>query len=158
MHRTSPAPRPTGGNVFGPGPPHAVTSLATLPATPRLRRWAFAVVGVLFVLFFAAIPIARVRLPESDGFIPAVQAVIFVTDLTTAMLLFTQFSLARSRALLTLANAYLFTALIVVETERHGDHGIAVRIKDSGPGIDPKRLAGVFDAFVTTKPDGTGLG
>jgi len=88
--------------------------LATLPATAQQRRRAFAVVAVLFATLFAVAPFAKVRLPEGDGFIPAVQAVIFVTDITTAALLFIQFSLLRSRALLALADAFLFTALIVV--------------------------------------------
>jgi polar amino acid transport system substrate-binding protein len=87
--------------------------LATLPATTQQRRRTFAVVAVLFAAFFAVAPFAKVRLPEGDGFIPFVQAVIVVTDLTTAVLLFTQFSLLRTRALLALANIYLFTALIV---------------------------------------------
>jgi signal transduction histidine kinase len=53
------------------------------------------------------------RLPEGDGFIPAVQAVIVVTNLATAVLLFNQLSQLRSRALFALADAYLFTALMV---------------------------------------------
>ena len=48
--------------------------------------------------------------------------------------------------------------LLSVKTGLRGGDGIAVEIQDSGPGIDPERLGGVFDAFVTTKPDGTGLG
>ena len=64
--------------------------------------------------FVAAIPFASVRLTEVDGFIPAIQAIIFVADLGTAVLLFTQLSLVRSRALLVLANGYLFAALMVV--------------------------------------------
>ena len=43
-------------------------------------------------------------------------------------------------------------------TERHGREGIMVGFHDSGPGIDPKQIDGIFDAFVTTKPDGMGLG
>jgi signal transduction histidine kinase len=33
-----------------------------------------------------------------------------------------------------------------------------VAVEDSGPGIDPKRLNSIFDAFVTTKTHGMGLG
>jgi signal transduction histidine kinase len=43
-------------------------------------------------------------------------------------------------------------------TERHGREGIMVGFHDSGPGIDPNQIDGIFDAFVTTKPDGMGLG
>src|SRR5262249_5873569 len=39
---------------------------------------------------------------------------LVVNDLVTAVLLFGQFSILRSRSLLILANAYLFTALMVV--------------------------------------------
>jgi signal transduction histidine kinase len=33
-----------------------------------------------------------------------------------------------------------------------------VEIQDTGQGIDPARLDGIFTAFTTTKPKGTGLG
>jgi signal transduction histidine kinase len=87
--------------------------LATVPATAQQRRRTLAVVAVLFAALLAVAPFAKVRLPEGDGFVPAVQAVVVLTDLATAVLLFTQFSLLRSRGLLFLANVYLFTALIV---------------------------------------------
>jgi PAS domain S-box-containing protein len=39
------------------------------------------------------------------------------------------------------------------------DHtGILVAVRDSGPGIDPKHLDRVFEAFYTTKSEGTGMG
>jgi PAS domain S-box-containing protein len=45
-----------------------------------------------------------------------------------------------------------------VRTSRHGPDSIMVAVEDSGPGIDPKRLNSIFDAFVTTKTHGMGLG
>ncbi|WP_426408476.1 sensor histidine kinase [Bradyrhizobium ganzhouense] len=36
--------------------------------------------------------------------------------------------------------------------------GVEVQIVDSGPGIPNDKLASIFNAFVTTKPQGTGLG
>jgi signal transduction histidine kinase len=45
-----------------------------------------------------------------------------------------------------------------LRTERHGDDGIIVEVKDSGPGINPANLNEIFDAFFTTKSHGTGLG
>jgi signal transduction histidine kinase len=45
-----------------------------------------------------------------------------------------------------------------VRTELRGHDAIVVSVQDSGPGIDPKQLDGIFGAFVTTKPHGTGLG
>jgi signal transduction histidine kinase len=35
---------------------------------------------------------------------------------------------------------------------------VVISIEDSGAGIEPQRMAGLFDAFVTTKPRGVGLG
>jgi signal transduction histidine kinase len=45
-----------------------------------------------------------------------------------------------------------------VSTRRQGEHKVLVAVEDSGPGIHPTHAKSVFDAFVTTKPDGTGLG
>ena len=45
-----------------------------------------------------------------------------------------------------------------VRTEHRGSDAIAVTVEDSGPGIDPKQLDGIFDAFFTTKAHGMGLG
>ena len=49
--------------------------------------------------------------------------------------------------------------VLQARTERHdGRDEIVVAIEDSGPGIDPEKLDGIFDAFVSTKPQGMGLG
>jgi len=45
-----------------------------------------------------------------------------------------------------------------IRTGRYGEKAIAVAVEDSGPGIDPKQLQAIFDAFVTTKAQGMGLG
>jgi PAS domain S-box-containing protein len=45
-----------------------------------------------------------------------------------------------------------------VTTKSQGSNAIIVAVEDSGPGIDPRGLDSVFDAFITTKPDGMGLG
>ncbi len=37
-------------------------------------------------------------------------------------------------------------------------NGVAVSVQDSGTGIDPKNIDRVFDAFFTTKTNGTGMG
>jgi PAS domain S-box-containing protein len=36
--------------------------------------------------------------------------------------------------------------------------GVLVSVRDSGPGLDPKSLDHLFDAFYTTKPHGLGMG
>jgi signal transduction histidine kinase len=48
--------------------------------------------------------------------------------------------------------------LLRVRTRHDGRDAITVAVEDTGPGIDPKKLDGIFDPFVTTKPHGMGLG
>ena len=45
-----------------------------------------------------------------------------------------------------------------VRTELKGHDAITVAVRDSGPGIDPKRIDSIFGAFFTTKSHGMGLG
>jgi PAS domain S-box-containing protein len=45
-----------------------------------------------------------------------------------------------------------------VITKSQGPDAIIVAVEDSGPGINPKDLDSIFDPFITTKPDGIGLG
>jgi signal transduction histidine kinase len=45
-----------------------------------------------------------------------------------------------------------------VSTEFNDRQAITVAVQDSGPGIDPEKIDGIFGAFFTTKPDGMGLG
>jgi signal transduction histidine kinase len=45
-----------------------------------------------------------------------------------------------------------------VKTEPDGGRAILIEIEDSGPGIAQERLDVIFDAFVTTKSQGMGLG
>jgi signal transduction histidine kinase len=45
-----------------------------------------------------------------------------------------------------------------IRTELRGTDAIAVAVEDSGPGIDPEHLEGIFGAFFTTKAHGMGLG
>jgi len=49
--------------------------------------------------------------------------------------------------------------LLGVKTEyNRDDEEISIEIQDTGPGIDPKKLDKLFDAFFTTKPREMGLG
>ena len=48
--------------------------------------------------------------------------------------------------------------VISVVTARHGSDSISISLRDTGPGIEPDKLASIFDPFVTTKAKGTGLG
>jgi signal transduction histidine kinase len=42
-------------------------------------------------------------------------------------------------------------------TEAEWAH-VLLAVRDSGPGLDPKGLDRLFDAFYTTKPQGLGMG
>jgi signal transduction histidine kinase len=46
---------------------------------------------------------------------------------------------------------------IVLETVADG-RGVALSVRDSGPGIAPDVVARLFEPFMTTKPDGLGIG
>ena len=48
--------------------------------------------------------------------------------------------------------------ILRLSAEHQGDKAIVVAVEDSGTGIDPKHADRIFDAFVTTKPQGMGLG
>jgi signal transduction histidine kinase len=89
--------------------------LSNLSPSLAQKRLALGVVLVLLVAFFiTAGPLARVQLARIDAFIPAYATAMFVNDSITAVLLFAQFSILRSRALLVIASGYLFTALMLI--------------------------------------------
>src|SRR5579862_2196093 len=87
---------------------------STAAATPGGRRLALLVGSFSLLVFLAAVPLARLQLPQVWGFIPAYESAIAICDLITAILLFAQYSILRLRALLVLACGYLFTALTAV--------------------------------------------
>jgi len=90
------------------------TSLISLPPTPRHVRAALAVSALMLAGLVALAPFAHQQLAKVDAFVPSFEATIFVTDFITSVLLFSQFSVHRTRALLVLASGYLFSALIVI--------------------------------------------
>jgi len=88
--------------------------LADLPPTARQNWAALAMAALVLVAFAAVVPFTGRPLARVNALFPALDAIVFVTELITSVLLFAQFSISRSRALLALANGYLFTALIVI--------------------------------------------
>lgn len=88
--------------------------LSTLPPSPTQRRMALAAILVSILVFLCVLPFTKLPLPKVPAFIPAYQAAMAVCDLVTAALLFGQYAILRARALLALATAYLFTALMAV--------------------------------------------
>ena len=88
--------------------------LSTLPAGRGEHRLALAVVALSAAIFLATAPFARLKLTPVFAFIPIYESILVVTDVITAVLLFGQFAFLRSRSVLVLASAYLFTALMTV--------------------------------------------
>src|SRR5215813_15367215 len=90
-------------------------TLATLPPGRAQRRLALGVVLASLVAFsIMAGPLSTFQLRRIDAFVPVYGTAIFVNDLITAVLLFNQFAILRSRALLAISSGYLFTALMVI--------------------------------------------
>jgi signal transduction histidine kinase len=108
------AAREEGAPTLGEEFDNASTGLIHLSPTPRDTRLALGAIAILIVAVGGVAPFAATPLPRFAAFIPFLNATILVTDLVTAILLFVQFSISRSRALLVLAGGYLFTALIVI--------------------------------------------
>jgi signal transduction histidine kinase len=92
----------------------SVPSLSDLPPTAFQTWSAVAVAAFVLVAFVAIAPFSGTPLGALNIFFPLLDAIVFVTDLVTAVLLFSQFAISGSRPLLALANGYLFTGLIVV--------------------------------------------
>jgi hypothetical protein len=88
--------------------------LATLPPSKGQIRAALGIVAALLVAFVVTVPYVNVQLPRVDAFVPTIATATVINDLITSVLLFSQFSIVRQRALLVLASGYLFTALIVI--------------------------------------------
>jgi PAS domain S-box-containing protein len=77
-------------------------------------RLALAVVIVSLLVFLGLAPFARMKLPEVWAFIPIYESALAINDTVTAVILFVQINILRSRALLALAAGYLFSALMIV--------------------------------------------
>lgn len=104
------ARRPNAGYVASSRSPF----LSTLAPGRGQWRAASAVVLISLVLFLAAARYAKVALPQIPAFLPVYQSALIVVDMITMTLLLGQYTILRSRGLLVLACAYLFSALMAV--------------------------------------------
>jgi len=90
--------------------------LSAMEPGPVQKRLALAVVvSLLAVFFIVSVPLSTLQPWRIEGFVPAYATALFVNDSITAVLLFNQFSILRSRALLAIASAYVFTALVLIQ-------------------------------------------
>ncbi|NOJ46169.1 MASE4 domain-containing protein [Bradyrhizobium archetypum] len=85
-----------------------------MPATRNDCTFALVVVVISAVLFASAVPFAGVPLTPIPAFVASYQSALAINDLITAVLLYSQFTISRSRGLLLLASGYLFTATAAV--------------------------------------------
>jgi signal transduction histidine kinase len=88
--------------------------LATALAGSREVRIALAVVLVSVVMFLAIAPFAKTPLAPMLAFLPIYLSALVICDLITAVLLFGQFDVLGSRAILVLATGYLISAFLAV--------------------------------------------
>jgi signal transduction histidine kinase len=88
--------------------------LSTLPPSRGQQRLALVTVLVLLAAFCATVPFATVPVGYIREFIPAYAAAMFVISSITSALLFVQFSVVHSRALLAVSGGYLLSALIAI--------------------------------------------
>ena len=88
--------------------------VSTMPVGRRQRRLARLVVTTAGLLFLIGLPFSWIQLPSIWAFIPIYESWLVLLDLITAVLLFGQYAILRTRALLVLGSGYLFTAMITV--------------------------------------------
>jgi signal transduction histidine kinase len=90
--------------------------LSSLSPGQAQKRLALAIVVCLLLVYalITAGVLSGGQTRRIDAFLPAYVTAMFVCDSITAVLLFSQFSILRSRAVLVIANGYLFTALILI--------------------------------------------
>src|SRR6516164_1794266 len=89
-------------------------SIATMTPSVRQRRWTLVLAAVVLIATIIIAPFGAIQLRRIDGFIPATESAIIITELFTAVLLFSQSRIIGSPGLLLLASGYLFSALMVL--------------------------------------------
>src|SRR6476660_1815340 len=106
------APMPDANAV---GPEVQPFILSSLPPSNAQKQLALVVLlGLVAVIVVVTGPLAHVRTSPAPAFLPIYVTTMIATDAITAILLFTQFVILRSRAILVIAIGYGFTALVLV--------------------------------------------
>src|SRR3954466_2582902 len=89
--------------------------LSNLPPSPGQKRLALGIVLALITALYLVVgPFGGMQLGVIHSFVAVYTTAMFVTDSITAVLLFAQFSILRSRAILVIASGYLFTAFLII--------------------------------------------
>jgi len=89
--------------------------LSSLPPSPTQKRLALVVTLALLATFLlAAGPFSHIQTNRVAAFVPAYATALVLSEGITAYLLFSQFAIFRTRALLVISSGYLFTALMAI--------------------------------------------
>jgi signal transduction histidine kinase len=89
--------------------------LSGLPPSAAQKQLAFAVLlGILVVVVIVTGPLSHLRTPPVPAVVPIYVTTMIATDAITAVLLFTQFVILRSRAILVIATGYAFAACVLI--------------------------------------------
>ena len=100
-------------NAVGPEVRQFIPS--SLPPSKAQKQLALVVVlGILVVVFIVTGPLSHLRTSPVPAFLPIYVTTMIATDSITAILLFTQFVILRSRAVLVIAIGYAFAALVLI--------------------------------------------
>ena len=94
--------------------PHETLGLFDTPPNRRQIRFCVTLVAILFAASLAILPVRGVRLTQVNAFIPAIDAIMALGEVITAMLLYAQSAVFRSRALAVLGTSYLFVGLMMI--------------------------------------------
>src|SRR5215469_17335842 len=78
------------------------------------RRLALGVAAALAVAFLSIVAVGERRLLYIAPYVPIVDSIMFLSDLITATLLYSQYYVSRQSRLLALGMGYLFASLIIV--------------------------------------------
>jgi signal transduction histidine kinase len=84
------------------------------PPTRRQIHLSLTMVGVLFLVLLVLLALPSYQLREVNLVVPVIDAILLMSDLITATLLYAQASIFRSRALSVLASGFVFVAGLLV--------------------------------------------
>jgi signal transduction histidine kinase len=88
--------------------------VATLRPSRRQYQIALGFISVLVTVTFVVVCFGNLQLQQIEAAVPAFAVAMLISDSLTAFLLFAQFSVLKSRALLVLSSGYLYAGLIMI--------------------------------------------
>jgi signal transduction histidine kinase len=84
------------------------------PPTRRQVRFSVAIISLLFAILLVLLALPSYQLREINLIVPVIDAILLMSDLIIATLLYAQASIFRSRALTVLASGFVFIATLLV--------------------------------------------